>query len=71
MPGEDGFDLIMSIRRLSANEGGKTPAIAFSASADPGARARALNCGFQKFVPKLEISQLLSAVASLTARDGS
>ena len=71
MPGEDGFDLIMGIRRLSANEGGRTPAIAFSASGDPGARARALKCGFQEFVPKLDVPQLLSAVASLTARDGS
>lgn len=68
MPGEDGFDLIMGIRRLSADEGGQTPAIAFSASADPGARARALQCGFQEFVPKLEIFRLMGAVASLTAR---
>ncbi len=68
MPGEDGFDLIMSIRKLSADKGGATPAIAFSASDDPFARARALECGFQAFVPKIRIDELLRAVASLAAR---
>ena len=67
MPDEDGFDLIMSIRSLGAEAGGQTPAIAYSA-ADPVARARALACGYQAFVPKLEFSQLLGAVARLTAR---
>jgi CheY-like chemotaxis protein len=68
MPGEDGFDLIMSIRRLSTEEGGGTPAIAFSANADVLTRERALQSGFQEFVSKLDLSRLLSAAASLAAR---
>jgi CheY-like chemotaxis protein len=68
MPGEDGFDFIMSIRRLPAEQGGQTPAIAFSASSGAEARARALGSGYQEFVPKLEILTLMSAIASLAAR---
>jgi CheY-like chemotaxis protein len=66
MPGEDGFDLIMSIRCLAADQGGATPAIAFSN--DRLSRARALECGFQEFVPKVEIDELFQAITSLTPR---
>ncbi len=68
MPGEDGFDLIASIRRLSAEKGGEIPAIAFSATVDPLTRTRALECGFQAFVPKIKFDELLLAVASLAPR---
>jgi CheY-like chemotaxis protein len=68
MPGEDGFDLIMSIRRLSDEEGGRTPAIAFSANDDALTRARALQSGFQELVSKLDLTRLLSAAASLAGR---
>jgi len=66
MPGEDGFDLIMSIRCLAADQGGATPAIAFSN--DRLSRAHALECGFQEFVPKVEIDELFHAITSLTPR---
>src|SRR6185295_17629760 len=32
MPGDNGFDLILGIRRLSPQDGGELPAIAFSAA---------------------------------------
>ena len=68
MPDEDGFDFIMSIRQLPVEQGGRTPAIAFSAVTDAQARERALRSGYQEFIPKLEIATLLSAIASLAAR---
>jgi CheY-like chemotaxis protein len=67
MPGEDGFELIASIRQLSAAGGAETPAIAFSGTPDPFARTRALASGFQEFIPKTEIQRLLAAVVSLIA----
>ena len=68
MPGEDGFELMAALRRLSPEEGGRTPAIAFSALQDPLARARALESGFQAFVPKpSEMTVLLRVVAAVVA----
>lgn len=69
MPGEDGFDLIVAVRRLSADRGGAMPAIAFSGNADARAPAHALECGFQQFLPKpVDVSLLLSTVAALARR---
>ncbi len=67
MPGEDGFELILSIRGLAAEEGGRTKAIAYSATADPLARRRALECGFQEFVPKIKVDELLRTIALVMA----
>jgi CheY-like chemotaxis protein len=68
MPGEDGFDFIMSIRRLPEEQGGRTPAIAFTAVTDAETRERALRAGYEEFVPKLEITTLISSIAALAAR---
>jgi len=69
MPEGDGFDLIMEIRRLPAEAGGDTPAIAFSGSSDPLSRARALAYGFQEYVPKpVDSFLLVNTVAALARR---
>jgi len=68
MPGDNGFDLILGIRRLSPEDGGELPAIAFSASVDPEWRERAYQSGFQAFVPKLDVGLLLSAILAWTGR---
>jgi CheY-like chemotaxis protein len=65
MPGQSGFDLIMSIRRLPVEAGGRIPAIALSSHTDVRARRQALESGFEEFVPKSEFAALLRAASSL------
>jgi signal transduction histidine kinase len=66
MPGEDGHMLIRKIRAA----GCCVPAIALTAHARVEDRVRALNAGFNMFVPKpVEIDELAAAVANLTAVD--
>ena len=52
MPGEDGFAFLASVRALTVGEGGKVPAMAFSAMSPDGARKRAYAVGFQVFLRK-------------------
>jgi signal transduction histidine kinase/DNA-binding response OmpR family regulator len=66
MPGEDGIDLIVKVRALAPERGGKIPAIALTAYARAEDRARVLAAGFQRHIAKpVEPSTLVSAVASL------
>jgi CheY-like chemotaxis protein len=68
MPVEDGFEMIAAIRSMAEEEGGRTPAIAFSSVLDPMARALALRCGYQEFVPKpVDVTLLLTAIVSAAA----
>jgi signal transduction histidine kinase/ActR/RegA family two-component response regulator len=52
MSDEDGYALITRIRKLSAELGGTTPAIALSAFANEESRRRAFEAGFQKYATK-------------------
>ena len=52
MPGEDGFSFLASVRALTIEDGGKTPALAFSAMSPVNARVRAHGAGFQVFLRK-------------------
>jgi CheY-like chemotaxis protein len=52
MPGEDGYSLIRKVRALSAEEGGKTPAIALTAYNRPQDRTRTVAAGFDMHVTK-------------------
>jgi CheY-like chemotaxis protein len=52
MPGEDGFSFLASVRALSIEEGGDTPAVAFSAMSPVNATCRAQAAGFQVFLRK-------------------
>lgn len=69
MPGGDGYDLIRRVRALPAASGGRTPAIAVSASVGDEEIPKVLAAGFQKFVRKpFEVSELRDAVAAVTGR---
>jgi CheY-like chemotaxis protein len=71
LPGEDGYSLIRQIRRRSADDGGRTPAIALTAYARAEDRTRALLAGFQTHVAKpAEPTELLAVVAALVGRTG-
>jgi CheY-like chemotaxis protein len=52
MPGEDGFTVLASVRALSPQDGGETPAVAFSALSPTNAQERAQSAGFQAFLRK-------------------
>ena len=71
MPGGDGYELIRRVRALPAESGGRTPAIAVSASVGDEEIPKVLAAGFQKFVRKpFEVSELRDAVAAVTGRQG-
>lgn len=66
MPGEDGLSLIQKIRDLESVTGRRTPSIALTAFTRIEDRARALNAGFDMFVPKpVELDELIAAVSNL------
>jgi CheY-like chemotaxis protein len=69
MPGEDGYSLIRKVRALGPEQGGSTPAIALTGYVRVEERVRALEAGYQMFVPKpVEADELVSIVASLIGR---
>jgi signal transduction histidine kinase len=66
MPGEDGYSLLRRIRNLPSEKGGQTPAVALTAYAGAQDRAKLLNAGFQRHLPKpVHPSELISVVATL------
>ncbi|GAC1446555.1 MAG: ATP-binding protein [Pyrinomonadaceae bacterium] len=70
MPDEDGYSLLRKIRGLSADEGGKVPAVALTAYARAADRVRALRAGYQIHVPKpVEPGELIAVIASLVGRN--
>jgi signal transduction histidine kinase len=52
MSGEDGYTFIRRVRALPPDRGGLIPAVAITAYATAGDRARAMSSGFQLHVPK-------------------
>lgn len=66
MPGEDGYDMIRTVRTLPPERGGRIPALAFTAYASAYDRARLLTAGFDRHVPKpVQPPELFSVIASL------
>jgi signal transduction histidine kinase/CheY-like chemotaxis protein len=66
MPGEDGYQLIRSIRALTPGQGGTTPALALTAYNREQDRHRSLDAGFDIHVPKpVDPAELTSIVADL------
>jgi signal transduction histidine kinase/ActR/RegA family two-component response regulator len=62
----DGYELLRSVRALSAEEGGEVLAVALTAYARDEDRARALGAGFQEHVTKpVEPSALAEVIARL------
>lgn len=71
MPAGDGLELIMAIRRLPPEEGGETPAIAFTATSDEFLRTQALAFGYQEYLLKpIDPALLLGTVTSLIRGKG-
>ncbi len=71
MPECDGYRFIEQVRRLGADRGGATPAIALTAFARSEDRSRMLGAGYQMHLPKpIEPHELLAAVAHLAGRAG-
>lgn len=71
MPVDDGYSLIVKIRKLSSEEGGRIPAIALTAFGRVEDRIRALNAGFQMHLAKpVEPAELVLVAANLAKREG-
>ena len=69
MPERDGYAFIKAIRELPGEKGGDTPAIALTGYVRVEDRARALDAGYQMFVPKpIEASELCTIIATLISR---
>lgn len=66
MPGEDGYWLIRSVRALSPEQGGATPAVALTAYVRMEDRLKVLAAGFQQYVPKpVEPAELRAVLAGM------
>jgi len=66
MPEEDGNTFIKAMRKLAPEQGGNTPAIALTGYVRIEDRLRALEAGYQMFVPKpIEAGELCTIVANL------
>ena len=66
MPGGDGYGLIRAVRKLTAERGGRTPAIALTAHARESDGERAFAAGFQRSASKpVDLDRLISMVANL------
>lgn len=72
MPGDDGYALIGQVRRLPADGGGRTPAVALTAFGGPKDRLRSLAKGFDMHVPKPvdpgELTAIIAGVVDRTPR---
>src|SRR5712692_2855278 len=67
MPDKDGYWLIRQVRDLSPEEGGDTPAAAFTGCTTREDRLKALQAGYQFHVPKpTDLSHLAQVVALLS-----
>jgi signal transduction histidine kinase/CheY-like chemotaxis protein len=65
MPERDGYQFIMDVRSLPAEQGGKIPAIALTAFARSEDRTRAMLAGYQVHVSKpIEPSELVATIKS-------
>jgi hypothetical protein len=71
MPEEDGYTFIRAVRELGSDKGGETPAIALTGYVRVEDRARALQAGYQMFVPKpIEAAELCAIIANLINSNG-
>ncbi len=67
MPGMDGIEVIRTVRAMSAEEGGSTPAVALTAFARAEERKRSLDAGFQVHLSKpVDFRELVACVRTLT-----
>ena len=68
---EDGYSFIKRIRQLPPEDGGDTPAVALTGYVRVEDRMRALEAGYQMFVPKpIDAAELCTIIAGLVGRNG-
>jgi two-component system, chemotaxis family, CheB/CheR fusion protein len=66
MPGEDGYSFLRRLRARGPARGGSIPAVALTALAGEGDRARALAAGYQMHLTKpVDVHRLRRVVADL------
>jgi CheY-like chemotaxis protein len=66
MPGKNGYQFMLEVRKLPMEDGGRTPAIALTAFARPDDAAMALNVGYQKHLSKpVNARELIDIIADL------
>jgi CheY-like chemotaxis protein len=71
MPGESGYDLIRQVRTFPAEQGGRVPALAFTAYSSNQDRLDTLDAGFQAHLAKpTDPARLIALITALTQRDG-
>jgi len=71
MPGEDGYTFIRKVRKLSEENGGRTPAATLTAYLGRNEYLKSLEAGYQAYIPKpVEWTELVTIVASLAGRLG-
>jgi len=71
MPEQDGYSLMVEIRRMPPESGGRVPAVAVSAFTSVDDRRRALSAGFQEHLAKpIQIGDLVAAVERLAHPSG-
>jgi PAS domain S-box-containing protein len=69
MPGKDGYQFLREVRKLPAERGGKTPAIALTAFARSEDRTRAMLAGYQVHLSKpIDGHELVATVAGVAGR---
>jgi CheY-like chemotaxis protein len=69
MAEKDGYWLIRRVRSLPSEQGGQTPAVAFTGCTTREDRLQALQAGFQSHVPKpADLRDLAGVVALLSLR---
>ena len=72
MPEEDGYSFISRVRNMDPVNGKKIPAIALTGYVRVEDRMRALEAGYQMFVPKpVEADELASSIVTVCANGGS
>jgi signal transduction histidine kinase len=74
MSGEDGYSFIRRVRTLSPDRGGLVPAVAVTAYAAAGDRARAVTSGFQLHVSKpfdpIELARTVQRLSATPVNEG-
>src|SRR5262245_83751 len=65
MPEKDGYWLIRRLRSMSADHGGRTPAIAFTGCTTKEDRINGLRASLQRHVPKSAVHRYLARLVAL------
>ena len=69
MPDHDGYWFLRQVRSLPAEQGGRTPAAAFTGCTTREDRLKALRVGFEDYLAKpADLSRLVEVVALLSLR---